>query len=266
MKSTALVVSALFAFLGVMPGEAEPLFSETFDNTTAGSLSVNSAGWNVYRGATAVNIGTAVGVNNGATDGQAGIGSTSGNPTPPLGTLFISNGTAVQGLAYSAVKTFTSSLTIPTISGLNEISWTMGNTDVNSNVRILIQLGGDGSVGSGTWYASTQGFTNNGYSAASFSSASTESVTFSLDFTTTAANWRSYTLLPDSTMSIGAVLTGALPSTAITGIGFYAAPGYLQQSVRLDSLTIIPEPQTVALLVMGAAVFFLRRKPKMTWA
>jgi len=264
MKSTVLVVSALFTFLGGMSGQADPLFSETFNNSGGSSLSVNSAGWSIYRGSTAVDIGTAVGVNNGTTDGQAGIASTYSNPISPAGFLFVSNGNAVQSQLYSVVKTFTSSLTVPTITGLNEISWTMGNTDANSIVRVLIQLGGDGSVGSGTWYASTSSFTNSGYSASSFGSASTDAVTFSLDFTTTAANWRSYTLNPSTgSMSIGAVLTGALPSTSITGIGFYAAPGYLQQTVRLDSLTIVPEPQTVALLVMGAAVFFLRRKVRL---
>lgn len=146
----------------------------------------------------------------------------------------------------------------------------MANASMDSKVRVLVQIGGNGTAGTGTWYASDEAFASaKAYGGfGNFSSAPTSEVTFNLNFTADKSTWREFTLTPGTSMSVaGSSLSSNLASNTITGVGFYIVSANTTSSaVRLDSLTItaaIPEPTSVA-GVLGTlvivAVWTLRRR------
>lgn len=222
------------------------LYSETFDNTTSSTnYPVNNYGWSAYLGGT----GTDITAN---TSGDYAIVS-------PTDVMAIVNGATPNATA-ALMHTFSSALTLNTG---NAISWQMGNIQANATVQVLIQIGGTGSVNSGTWYASTATYKNNasytGSDAStpgSFAYAEVNapgSVSFSLTFDTLANQWQTLNFTPGTSLSLGSVLGSNLTSTDITGIGFYLinAGGSTSQAMRLDTVMVVPEPNTFALVGLG---------------
>lgn len=227
--------------LGAGPAWGQTLYSETFTNSGASSKSVSAfnPSWHSYEGTAATDISS---TSSGTND------YTAITATDAYGTGYLAVASATQN--YSVVGAFASGFVVPTGS---TISWTMGNSKTAATVRLVIQIGGDGSVGSGTWYASTSTFSNTTAvgSAMAFETA-TSGVAFSLNFTTTASAWQTLTLSPGSTMSLGSNPTSNLASSTITGIGFYV--NNQSSSDRIDNLTVtaVPEPSASALLGLGA--------------
>jgi hypothetical protein len=177
---------------------------------------LSNFGWNGYRDANAANLSAS----------HAYIPQNLGNPDTQKGYLTLAPGTAGT---FAVVKT---------LSGLNaagcEFTWSMGNNLTTSTVRLLVKVGA-------SWYASSGAFSNTStYTSTTFASTTTGDVRRSLVFSTAAANWRSFTITPGSAMSLGAVLGSALPSSQITGIGFYITTPAGSPVVRLDSLEVTP--------------------------
>ena len=190
---------------------SETIFSENFTNTLpSGNMYLSDFGWSGYQGATAATLPTSL----------AYIPQNLGNPNTAKGYLIFAGGT------FAAVKTFSGR----DVAGY-AFKWSMGNTHTTATVRLLVKVGSN-------WYASSEVFNNtSAYTATTFATTTTGDVLRSLGFSTAAANWRSFTLTPGSAMSLGAVLSSDLPSSEITGIGFYViAP--VSSGVRLDSLAV----------------------------
>lgn len=245
------VIAAVMAALLTTVASAQVLYQEDFERSNVGgNNAVNTLGWNAYYTASATDISAA--------NTLVAITPVAGNPNTTFGALFAAP-TGSQNFAM--VETFASPLAVP-IDGSGQISWTMGNTNLSSTVRLLIQLNGTGSVNSGSWIASIATFSNGGYASfSSFSSAATQDVTFGMAFTQAKESWQNFTLNPGVAMSRGVnPLSNDLTSTQITGIGFYAL-STSGDNVRLDTLTVVPEPSTAILAgVTGLVLLALRRR------
>lgn len=244
----AVVVGVMAAL--TINASAQVLYQEDFARSNVGgNNAVSTVGWNAYYTASATDISAA--------NTLVAITPAAGNPNSTFGALFAAP-TGTQNFAM--VEAFASPLAIPT-NGSGQISWTMGNTNVSSTVRLLVQLNGTGTVGSGSWIASSATFSNGGYANFSaFSSASTPSVTFGMAFTQAKESWINFTLNPGTSMSIGSGLLNNLTTNQITGIGFYAV-STSGNNVRLDTLTVVPEPSTAILAgATGLVLLVLRRR------
>lgn len=230
---THMIPAAIVLALGMMFTSAklhsQVIYSEYFHNTApSGNMYLANFGWSGYinSGATTVNAGNAY------------IPNLAGNPPPDNGYLTLSGISATYGLieTFSAID-----------AAGSEITWSMGNSATSTTVRLLVQSGS-------SWYASNEVFSNaTAYaSQTAFSVATTSDVRRSLEFSTAAENWLSFTLTPGSAMSLGSIASSDL-SSEITGIGFYVTT--TSGTTRLDSLVItstIPEPSAYAVL-LGAA-------------
>ncbi|PAW78539.1 MAG: hypothetical protein B9S32_06345 [Verrucomicrobia bacterium Tous-C9LFEB] len=232
------------------------LYSETFDNTSGANKTSGQIGWSAFVGSSALNLTNVAGVTN--TDYVA-VASAAGNPGTPNGFIFANNG-ATANQTFALVDTTLSSPV--TLANGDSITWTMGNNSATATAQILIQIGGDGSVGSGSWYVSTATRTSSSLNTASFQSASESAVTATLTFSTSMSSWKEFTLSGGNSMAVGNTLLADLSSTTITGIGFYLVDtAGVGSSMRLDTLQIVPEPGSLALvLAAGLASLLCARR------
>lgn len=231
------------------------LYTENFNNTSGSNTNSASVGWNSYFTTSATDFSNLSAASLSGTVDYVTISNADGNPMGVKGYLAFANNVTTTNASFASVKAFASGLDLA--NGYT-ISWTEGNNNSSAAVRLLLQIGGTGTVGSGTWVASTSTFTTSSanlcVTAASFSAAVTANLTKTVTFSTDKALWSSFTLNPTSSMTLGSALTSDLSSSTITGIGFYLYDT-TQSVVRLDSLQIVPEPTTYALV--GAAALFL---------
>lgn len=228
----------------MLTGHAAPLYEQDFINNSGANAAVNTVGWNAYLGSTATVKSADAG---GGSVDRIGISYLAGNPNTSNGYLYTAN-TLSANQIFAMTATFTS--IAPTT-----ITWREGNSSTGISVRLMVQVGGN-------WFATDQTFSNAvAYStAADFSNSSSADVMKSFSFTTTASSWRNVTLVPGSTLSLGAVLSTDLVSSSITGIGFFVqSPSTLNVASRLDTLVIVPEPQTPILLGLGFALLLFGR-------
>jgi len=225
------------------------LYTETFDNATTGNLKTSDLSWSVYAGSTATNLSSVNDAGSPATTDYAGIS--------PTDFIFVNNAiTANQ--TFALVRTLPSSLTI---SSGNTFSWQMGNGSKTATAQLMIQVGG-------SWYVSTSVKQNsNNYGVGSdfitAVNASSSDVSFSLAFDPSVSAWKSVDLTAGSTLAIGsAIATPFNSSITITGVGFYMVDSGTGQSMRIDTLQIVPEPNALALVGLGGIllVFGARRQ------
>lgn len=237
MKNSPLLVCAAFA--AVSSSSAFAQYTQLFPNaSTTTNAPVSSISWTAYQGSTATNVSGAVA---GSPLDRVGIASANG-VDGTAGFLFAANntGTATDYAVVTAVTAFRP----------DGISWRMGNSATNVGVRVLVQVGG-------SWYATSQLFTNaSTYTASTFAASIDADTTKSFTFSTAGANWRAVTLTPGTALSVGAsALASPLASDSITGIGFFI-DGQGGQAARIDNLvvTAIPEPSSFAALCGFGAV------------
>ncbi|MFA6287612.1 MAG: autotransporter-associated beta strand repeat-containing protein [Opitutaceae bacterium] len=190
------------------------VFFEEFTNTLAsGNMYLSNFEWRGYRDATAANLSTT----------HAFIPQDMGNPNTKKGYLCLEPGAAGT---FAVVRTLYNIFDAATYT----FTWSMGNTATTSTVRLLVKVGD-------LWYASNEEFKNTStYTAATFASTTAADVQRTLVFSTAAVKWRSFTLNPGTTMTLGPVLTANLPSSKIREIGFYVTTQAGVPVVRLDSL------------------------------
>lgn len=242
---TAALVVGVALLSSALPVSAAPLYEEDFLNSTGANKATGYVGWSSYIGSAA-----SVRTNDPGSGSVDSIALTylAGNPSTSNGFLYAVNYQTANQI-FAATETFSS--IAPTT-----ISWKQGNSSTSVGVRLMIQSGGN-------WYATDQVFTNSStYTASTFSSSSAADVSKSFEFTTLASAWRSVTLVSGSTLSLGSVLSSDLTSTQITGVGFYVQmPSATSSIVRVDTVTIVPEPKTTVLIGLGliGLLFFRRR-------
>ncbi|WPJ97261.1 hypothetical protein SH580_06010 [Coraliomargarita algicola] len=227
------------------------IYSETFDNNTAGNLGSSSIGWSAYVGAFATDIsGT---IPNGGD--RMGVADIPGNPSSDGDSYFFASNTGnTQDISWTGIETGLS------LSNVSSISWRMGNATTATTVKILVQIGG-------SWYASSSDFSNSStYTGGTFSSAgAADDVLQEFTFSTDAEDWLELTLNPGVTMSLGSAPVSDLSSSTITGLGFYVDTNNTFTTARLDTLQVnsIPEASVFALysaLSVMALVFTRRRR------
>ncbi len=220
------------------------LYEQKFTNTSGANVAVNSVGWNSYFGSNAAQWSSNTTVTR--------ITTGASNPnTDPTGVLAYVSGEAAGTPSVAAFTGTFSSINIAN----STITWTMGNSATSVAVQLLVQVGG-------SWYVSNTPFSNStAYTGTTFPAASTASVLQTLTFSTEASQWSTFTLTPYTTMSVGSTLTNPLPSSSITGIGFYISNA-ANQVARLDSLSItaVPEPSAAILACAGLGLLLLRKR------
>lgn len=240
--------------LGVSPGRAQQML-DTF--TTATSAAVSTQGWQAYVGSTAVDNSTVV--NSAGNNPYAAVTNAAGNPN--VGFIFTNSGSS--NTVITLMKTFAPANALTLNTG-TAISWTEGFNTTSSYTELLVQVGGNGTAGSGTWYATVANFKDPNGGITSFSAATTASATREFDYSDTASVWRSVTFTPGSTLTLGAQLSTNLASTlSITGIGFFNVANNAQESMRFDNIQVaaVPEPRSVSFLGLSVLILavFARR-------
>jgi hypothetical protein len=212
-RRSLCLVLAIWLLAGPPALRAQPAIIQLFSNTqSSGNMYLPDFGWTGYRGANAAGLSAA----------HAFIPQNAGNPDGGKGYLCLTPDVAGS---FAVVTTFPA---VEVAGG--ELVWSMGNNFTSTAVRPLIRV-------NGVWYASDQLFQNLAtYSAAAFAATKSTDVLKSLRFSTAAVDWRTFTLLPGSQMTLGGTLGSNLPSTQITGAGFLITTALTAAVVRLDSV------------------------------
>ena len=211
---TLLTALGLASSLASSSQSSDLLFE--FLNTAGAARGVSNAGWSAYALESAAPI---TGAN------TVFIAGTAGNPSASNGYLAFTP--ATPNAPYVAVTTFPSSDVTKAV-----VTWTMGNSNSQSKVRILLRSGD-------SWFISDEEYSNSHYDAALFADSDTDSITQRLDLS--HANWRIFELEPETNMSIGNMSPPDLSN--VSGIGFHVQNGWqigTNAAIRLDSLTVSP--------------------------
>lgn len=249
MKTKRTAITQLGLYCTLMIGlwicpaitNAQVIYQQHFVNSGSGNTYVGTiAGWSAYM----------------TTSNSAALNVTTGstavtNPIPMLSSVnggylaFNSNATA-----NTTMSAFVTGLNLDlTTNGV--ITWNMNGSNTSDNIRLLVQVGGN-------WYASDLMPVSSGLSS------NISSFTSTLNFSTMASNWRTFSITEGSSISLGSsAITQDLPSSIVTGIGYYFNGN---GTVRIDDLSVsaVPEPGTWALFLLsislGAALNRARRR------
>jgi len=248
-----------------------PIYRELFANIGTVNAVPSSDSWVGSWSATAIDSQAG---GSSATGGYFGISSSNGNSTGvgvPINTspaevntnrgfLFVSGGAGLPG-ATSWIAT-TSAYTVNTANySVNEMSFYSGNNFTAALEHFVVQIDGN-------WYASVQTFGN----AAAVTSAANFASQAQLDtftWTTAASAWETLNYTPGTTLTVGSVLSSALPGDNITAFGLYSDGTGANATMRADTFQIdatpiaAPEPSSIVLALTGLGVLMgLRRSRK----
>lgn len=205
------------------------------DFTVAGTSNVghNGVGWQAH-------IGT------GGTDNSANTTNAGGFVVVPSDYAAKANNSPI-GLAWTnEFAAFDRS-----VEEITTLSFVSNNNNNVGTMRFAVQIGT-------TWYATNQTFTHAGGGAASTWATTGEIETF--NFTTVAAAWRMLNFTPNSTLSLGAVLSSDLPSGNLNAAGILIEGN--TDIVRYDNFQInqVPEPSAAVLSSLSLLGLAVRRK------
>jgi hypothetical protein len=276
------IVLAGAILLSVQATRADVIYRETF-SSTAGAANTNFAyvGWSGYWSPTAqtddgvvsplnnFGVGSSVGRPSGGTFTNVNAGTSVGNTN---GFAFASGFQAVS----NNILTYTAEYPVDqSVWNVGSISFYSGNTSNNPNAfpgnnipgfRIAIQMDGN-------WYASSSNLVqnNNIANAAAFATSGQQMI---FNWTTTASAWDSLTFVPGSTLALGGVIGSDLPAHTITAFGLYSDPSVSTNGIggigtrrwdsyEIDGTAVVPEPSSVALVLVGfGALLGFRRSRK----
>jgi hypothetical protein len=230
------------------------VYRETFNNTTAGNLGIGAAGWSFRHGLTAVTTGIQT--------TNTGISSVTGSPVDLGGVNSGSTDVSATGLAFTSLSLsdgdgifYTNEYTVArSVNEIDTISWFQGNAISGNTFRVVVQIGG-------AWYASENA--NSGPTVTSATDFDTLAEERSFTWTTEASAWRNLSFTPGTSLSLGALLSDALPTGDLTGFGLYTnnRSGTLRFDTFAITATAIPEPGSFAALAgLGALGFAAARR------
>jgi hypothetical protein len=250
-----LLLAATALLVAVTAASAATLVYEQPFNRPSNGYIYNIAGWNAWLTSSAVPIVT----NN---SGNLVVQNSTGTGDGSNGRIY-DNFSSVSGphviVGTGLVDARTEDIGLDLSEGSYEIAFDTVQSATSGHVQLLVQV-------EENWYISTRFFD---CKASDFTSTTYENYHQTFVFTTDAAAWSAFTLVPSTgagteesphngTLAIGASLNSNLPSTTITGIGFYltntSSSGI---NIRIDTLTVtqlaaVPEPATTALILGGA--------------
>lgn len=207
-----------------------------WNSSTVGNPYGTGSGW--FAATTNGSPSDAVGVNNNTT----GVDTVKG---------IVSIGAKARGIVL-----YTSEYSLA--QDVDSFSFYLGNQSAADQVRVLIQIAGN-------WYTSAATF-NSATPVSSASGFATGATLKTLSFADQgnyfrkASNWLDFTMA-QPTFGSGAARTSDLPSGDVTAFGLYVPSS--TSSVRFDTFavtTIVPEPATMALLLVGACGAIIRRR------
>ena len=251
MKQTYLTLTSLLAAsaLGLSSASAVIVYSETFDNTGTGNISLdNATGWKAAWGAS----GTAFDNTSNSTAAS----------NPVISDAASSEGTTDGYLFSQFFDSVTNNPNIFYVDGLNlgspvggevldTVSFALRNEDIATDFHIVLEFG------AGNWFLGDSTFNN----------TTTNVWTTDLTLDLSTETWKALTVDVGTEISVGAIASlPSLNTSSLTGIGFYAdIPD--QQRIRIDTLEVnavaaVPEPSTYAALAGALALGFvmLRRR------
>lgn len=235
MKSIKLIpLIALLAGSSSLTLANTTLYTENFDYPAgeSGSKNLSAVGWQVYGSSLASTPSTST----AAIRDEAGTGT--------------DNGILYAYYASSwNLAAFETGLNLD-LSNANQaysVSLNAAQGQTSNSVQLMLQIAGQ-------WYVSTVS-----YKPVTYTSTTTAFTTpgnlLTFDLTATASAWKSFTVTPGTSMSLGSVIATDLDFTkAVTGIGLYLTnTSGTATAVRFDSLALtatpIPEPAMIALIL-----------------
>jgi hypothetical protein len=270
MKRTLFVtVFAGATLLSMQVTQAQTaIYRELFAQLTTANVAPSVDSWVGSWSPTAIDSQAG---GSGATLGYFGISSSAGNSTavgPAINTtpaevntnrgfLFVSGGAGLPGTTRWIATT--SAYTVDTGAySVNDMSFYSGNNFIASLEHFVVQIDGN-------WYATVQTFGN----AVSVASASGFAANAQLDtftWTTAASAWETLNYTPGTTLTVGSVLTSALPGDNITAFGLYSDGTGASSTMRADTFQIdatpVPEPSSVALVLSGVGLLMGFRRSR----
>jgi hypothetical protein len=219
--------------------KAAVIYRETFGNTTGSNVALPAGGWtSTSNGGSGWRSSPNAGRASNLPNVNAGTSS-----SQSLGYLL--NTTNTVSIAYTSEYVIAQTV----VPDLATISWYQGNNSADSETRVVVQI-------DGSWYATTQTFTNT--AVASNSNFGTEAEMQVFNWTTSASSWRALAV-SGTTETLGATLTESLPTGPIAAFGLYFAAS---SSQRFDTFEIqtVPEPAVAAIGGLGTLILFMRRR------
>jgi hypothetical protein len=248
MNTKLLLSTIVAAGLSLQAGAAITVYTETFDNTTAGNISLAAGtGTPDWGGAHSV-TGTAF--DNTVTDPDLGpITSNAASSTGVAPTGYLFGKTFGQ---FDPVIYYVDGLNLGSPAGgttLDEVSFALRNESTSQNMQIVLQFG------AGTdWFLGDTTFNN------SVANSWTSGLTLDLSTET----WKALTIDVENEITVGAAASPSNFATSnLTGIGFYTATTD-DSSIRIDTLSVtaVPEPATYALFggFIALGLVMLRRR------
>lgn len=201
------------------------IYRETFGNTTGSNASITGTGWAGAISSAATAFNTAISGNNGRPTNVSNVNSST-QVSQTGGYAFLTQGD--RGLLYQTTYGINR-----TTYSIQKFSFYQGSATSNDRARICVQIGG-------VWYYSNTTFTNSGtISGAQFT---TNATLCELTFDgSTSGVWGTLNFTPGSSLSLGSLLGGALPSGNITGFGVYCDTidgSTSSHSTRIDTVEV----------------------------
>ena len=258
MKSSIKLLSTLI-IAATCNLQAAPLMQEDFfySGTQANRPPIQDyEGWNIYFSG------------DGSSPTQSGF--TANTPTASVAEAQSSTGAfdeGTPGVAYfyygaaNQARSFfmTHTLADPVAQNTPSLAfdWWYGTQSTNGQVRLAVEIGGN-------WYVGTDAFSST--TATATAQMETQGQRATEAFDTSAENWADFSFTQGSSFDVfNSVLPRetALPSGDITAFGFYSYNpndgGF--EGTSIDSVQVIPEPGTLALvaIALGCLLFFRRK-------
>ncbi|MCC5843065.1 MAG: PEP-CTERM sorting domain-containing protein [Verrucomicrobia bacterium] len=223
----ALLATAMLGFS--LTANASPIYSETFDNNTGSGFALENVDWKANHAANALVFDSST-----TGGGRPAVSSDVGSDGTNGFVFHGSYGRDQPWIWWTDVQSFGD------VGDLESVGFALRNDNHQENIRVALSVGTD-------WYVSDSVFNTPG---------NPNWVTHSLDVAN--SSFRTLSFTSGSTLGNPGAVTALPGSGTVTAIGFYTEN--LLSTVRFDTVTVIPEPGTLALVGLALAACVLGRR------